>query len=143
MPETAEQKRKAWMKKSKTVPTLVYSSLAKNTENKSRKPVSPPFSRPYSPFTNYKQVQPFENNGMIQQTTAIPSRGPSFEQSKKTAPNLQLTRVVHAGQTSDPYFNLRKNQAFLADMHNWSMTNATALPFAPVKNLPKSISEGR
>ena len=126
---SAEKKRKNWMTKSKTVSTIVYKSKEGLTT-----PSSP---RPFSQYTPGQFS--FDQNVMSPiQTPAGGGNTVGTLQKQNSKDNTELnqnvagngvTRVVHAGQTSDPYFNLRKNQAFLADMHTWSLTNATSLPY--------------
>ena len=131
---TADQKRKQWLKKSKTISTLVYKSKdgggaggGGNGGSVSSVPTSPrpfsPYRTPHFSFDNGFSTPIQQNNSLLAKQSAnrdSESQGSTFN---------NVTRVVHAGLSSDPYFNLRKNQAFLADMHSWSLTNATSLPF--------------
>ena len=131
---SAEQKRKQWLKKSKTISTLVYKGKdggggagggAGGTT--SSVPSSP---RPFSPYKTSHFT--FENgfSSPVQQNNSLLAKQSTNRDSETQGSTFNnVTRVVHAGLSSDPYFNLRKNQAFLADMHSWSLTNATSLPF--------------
>jgi hypothetical protein len=127
---SAEQKRKQWLKKSKTISTLVYKTKDGGGGvggTTSSLPTSP---RPFSPYKTSHFT--FENgfSSPIQQNNNLLARQSTNRDSEVQGGTFNnVTRVVHAGLTSDPYFNLRKNQAFLADMHSWSLTNATSLPF--------------
>jgi hypothetical protein len=125
---SAEKKRKNWMTKSKTVSTIVYKSKEGLTT-----PSSP---RPFSPYTpgqfsfDQKVMSPIQTPvGGVNTVGALQKQNSKDIELNQNITGTGVTRVVHAGQTSDPYFNLRKNQAFLADMHTWSLTNATSLPY--------------
>ncbi|XP_063686361.1 uncharacterized protein LOC134820067 [Bolinopsis microptera] len=127
---SAEQKRKQWLKKSKTISTLVYKSKDGGGGAGGGAASVPSSPRPFSPYkpshfsfdNGYSSSVQQSNSLLVKQTTNRDSetQGSTFN---------NVTRVVHAGLSSDPYFNLRKNQAFLADMHSWSLANATSLPF--------------
>lgn len=145
---TAQQKRKQWLKKSKTISTLVYKSKddgGGGGGGGSGGLVTPAPSLPSSPpsFSPYKPQHFSFDTGLSYNYPLSGSHGYNYPQGgsllakqstnrdSETQGNTfnNVTRVVHAGLSSDPYFNLRKNQAFLADMHNWAMENATSLPF--------------
>ena len=114
--------------KSKTLPPHSY----KDT-NFVASPFSPQKSTQFSFDIAHTQTATLTNSSVVAKQPADHA-----DQFNNCVNNV--TRVVHAGQTSDQYFNLRKNQAFLADMHSWSLTNATSLPFKVESRSRKSSS---
>ena len=124
---SAVEKRKMWANKS----LLVYKSKSETL------PV-PPYKTGNLSFECITNQHTELNNNTTSNINNSVSTNICLNRHNSVDSSYNVTRVVHAGQNSDPYFNLRKNQDFLADMYNSSLANATSLPFTVSSNNNKN-----